>query len=120
MKALVFDDSALTALFGAHEYVFALWQRAEKAGVAVLLPTTAIYGANLRLRFADQTWEAVLLAEHVRVLELTAARAVRASLYGDDPVVAQVSVEAIDTNATIVTARPEVFDPLLPIASFTP
>lgn len=42
MRPLLFDATALVALFRGHERVSALWFDAEAVGVAVLLPATAI------------------------------------------------------------------------------
>jgi predicted nucleic acid-binding protein len=56
MRSLLFDASALVALFAAHDRVYALWIAAEEASVPVLLPATAIAEANRKLRASDGAW----------------------------------------------------------------
>jgi predicted nucleic acid-binding protein len=54
VRSLLFDASALVALFDAHDRVYALWVAAEESSVPVLLPATAIAEANRKLRATDR------------------------------------------------------------------
>jgi predicted nucleic acid-binding protein len=118
MRSLLFDASALVALFDAHDRVYALWAAAEESSVPVLLPATAIAEANRKLRATDAAWNAVLLGHNVAALDLTPATALAASRRGGDLAVAHASVEAGATGATIVTAHPDAYDPVLPTVPF--
>jgi hypothetical protein len=103
---LLFDASALISLFQANPRVYRLWLLAEKRGVPVLIPATAIAEANARLKATDEAWQAILEGERVVVLELTAATALGASRYRNGLAVAHAAYEAAATGASIVTASP--------------
>lgn len=118
MRPLIFDDTALTALFDAHQRVYRLWQRAHTDHLSVLIPAGAVFTANARLQASDEAWAAVLGAPPVTVLDLSPARALAAAVYSWDVAVGHTSVEARDVDATIVTARRGVYDPLLRVARF--
>lgn len=118
MRPLLFDASALIALFGGHERVSALWFDAEAVGVAVLLPTTAIAEANRELNATDNAWSALLLGPNVYALDLSAASALGASRQHGDLAAAHAASEAVATDATIVTGRPEAYDPLVRTVAF--
>lgn len=94
MSGLVFDDTALVALFDAHPYVTQLWRHAGHELVDVLVPATAILAANRRLEETDEAWSLVLDGDNMLVLDLTMTRALAASRLGADLVTAHVSVEA--------------------------
>lgn len=118
MRPLLFDDTALLALFDAHQPVYRLWLDAEADGTLILIPAGCVAAANVRLRTADEAWDAVLGADHVTALDLTPSRALAASAYSWDVAVGHASVEARDVDATIVTARWGAYDPLLRVARF--
>ena len=118
MRPLLFDDTALLALFDAYLPVARMWERAEAERRPVLVPAGAVFAANSRLRAAEQAWDAVLGADHVTVLELTPSRALAASSYSWDVAVGHASVEARDVDATVVTARFGAYDHLLRVARF--
>lgn len=117
MRPLLFDASALVALFRGHGRVSALWFDAEAVGVSLLMPAIAIAQANRELNATDNAWTTLLLAENVYPLDLTPAAALGASRRPGDLAVAHASHEAAITGATIVTAHPEAYDPILPIAA---
>ncbi len=114
----MFDASALIALFGGHERVSALWFDAEAVGVAVLLPATAIGEANRTLQATDNAWSAVLLGPNVYALDLSPTSALGASRHHGDLATAHAAYEAVATDATIVTGRPEAYDPLVRTVTF--
>lgn len=118
VRPLLFDDTALIALFDAHQPVYRLWLNAEADGTVILIPAGCVFAANVRLRTTDGAWAAILGAERVAVLELTAGRALAASAYSWNVAVGHASVEARDVDATIVTARYGAYDPLLRVARF--
>lgn len=118
MSGLVFDDTALVALFDAHPYVTQLWRHAGHELVDVLVPATAILAANRRLEETDEAWSLVLDGDNMLVLDLTMTRALAASRLGADLVTAHVSVEARDADAMVVTARPLDYPPDLRTVEF--
>jgi predicted nucleic acid-binding protein len=118
VRPLVFDASALVALFRGNERVSALWFDAEAANVAVLLPAAAIAIANQQLRASDDAWTALLLTGNVHAMDLTPAVALGASRFRGDLAVAHSSYEASATDATIVTATAQAYDPLLRTVTF--
>lgn len=117
MRPLIFDDTALIALFHAEQTVYRLWEEAEAAQVTILIPA-AVHAANAYLRASDNAWSTILGADHTEPLDLSAGRAVAASWYGQDVVVAHVSIEARDVDATIVTAQARAYDPFLRTVEF--
>jgi hypothetical protein len=90
---------------------------AEAVGVSLLLPATAIAEANRELNATDNAWTTLLLAENVYALDLTPAAALGASRRRGGLAVAHASHEAAATGATIVTAHPGAYDPILPVAA---
>jgi len=118
VRPLVFDASALVALFRGNEQVSALWFAAEAATVAVLLPSAVIAVANRQLDASDDAWSALLLGPNVYALDLTAATALGASRERGNLDTAHAAYEARATRATIVTNNPEKYDPQLRVAPF--
>ncbi|HEX8630876.1 MAG TPA: hypothetical protein VF755_22190 [Catenuloplanes sp.] len=118
MRPLLFDDTALLALFAAHVPVSRMWERAEAERRPILVPAGAVFAVNAQMRAAEQAWDAILGADHVTALDLTPSRALAASAYSWDVAVGHAAVEARDVDATIVTARWGTYDPLLRVARF--
>jgi hypothetical protein len=117
VRPLLFDASALVALFRGQGRVSALWFDAETVGVSLLMPATAIAEANRELHATDNAWTTLLLAGNVYALDLTPAAALGASRRSGGLAVAHASHEAAATGATIVTAHPAAYDPILPVAT---
>lgn len=113
MRPLLFDASALVALFEGHVRVGRLWVWAEREAVTLLLPAAAIAAANQRLQASDNAWEAVLLTPNVIALDLTPATGLAVSRYPLDLATGHAAAEAAATGATIVTAAPEAYPPPL-------
>lgn len=109
MTPLLFDASALIALFEVHPRVYRAWDAAPKQGRAVLLPSTAIAVANHQLNATDNAWEPILHDDRVLVLDLTATTALGTSRYPGGLAVAHASFEAAATGAVIVTATPSMY-----------
>lgn len=118
MRSLIFDASALVALFNGHERVSALWWAAENASAPVVLPATAIAVANRKLGASDNAWTSILLGENVHALTLSVAAALGASRELGELDVAHTSYEALATGGTIVTGNPDGYDRRLPAIAF--
>jgi hypothetical protein len=107
---IVFDDSALIALFGGHPYVSDVYAQCEITRRPALFPATAILSANGHLVASHDAWSAVLMSRSVVVLDLTAAVAVAAGLEQlVDSATAHCIVEAEATSGAVLTDRPESY-----------
>jgi hypothetical protein len=120
VRSLVFDGSALVALFVGHERVSALWFAAEEAGVPVVLPAASIALANRQLKASDNAWSALLFGNNVHALDLSLASALSASRESGDLDVAHACVEARAAAAAVVTAIPDAYDPRVRAITFSP
>jgi len=110
VKPIVFDDTAMVALFDAHPYVLEVYHISEVTGRHLLFPATAVLAANFRTAASADAWEAILLGPHVVPLDLTAAGAITASSAGGgDPTVAHCIAEATAAQAAILTNQPDVY-----------
>lgn len=110
MTPIVFDDSALIALFEGHPYVSDVYVQCEITRRPALFPTTAMLSANAHLAATHDAWTAVLMSQAVTVLDLTAAGAVEAGLAnGTDPATAHCIVEAEATSGAVLTNRPDAY-----------
>jgi hypothetical protein len=118
VRPLLFDHTALMALFHGQPRVSRLFFWAEHEAVTVLLPAAAMGAANSWLKATDDAWMALLLTPNVEPLDLSPSGALAAARRGSDLAVGHTSVEAAATGGTIVTSIPEVYDRDLRIAAF--
>lgn len=103
---ILFDDTALIALFDWNPQVKRTWEHAEAEDIPVLYPAAAIHQANLRVRATDGAWAVLLDRPNGKVLALTREVALAASRHSDDLALGQSIVEASLAGAIVVTARP--------------
>jgi hypothetical protein len=75
-QPIVFDASALLALFEAEDTVFDLWYQAEKGQATVVFPAAAVAEGNVALRASYDAWSPVLWAKGVSVAPLDSSAAV--------------------------------------------
>lgn len=106
MTGWVYDDTALIAWFGSHPRAFGIWKYAEAENVPIIVPAIAIYAANLHLRERESAWTRFVMGANCHVMELTLTRAVEASHHSNDPVIGQVTAEALGTDAVVITSKP--------------
>ena len=109
IKPIVFDDSALIALFDAHPYVADVWHQCELTGRIAIFPAAAVQVANTVLGARHSAW-AALLFPPVEVVELGSWSAVEAGLVpGTDFASSHRIVEAEAAGAAILTRRPDTY-----------
>jgi hypothetical protein len=118
VRSLIFDATALVALFNGNERVSALWMAAEEVSAPVVLPTAAVAIANRKLKASDNAWSAILFGANVYALDLSMAAALGASRELGDLDVAHTSYEALATGGTIVTGTPKSYDRRLRAIAF--
>lgn len=112
MRPLIFDDTALVGMFQPNTGVDAAWHWARMEGVTVFLPATAVAVANFRVCESDNVW-AGLHGPNVRLLDLTVEEAPEVGRLSADLVIGHVSTVASKTGATVVTARPLDYGPMI-------
>jgi hypothetical protein len=104
---LVFDHTALIALFRGYPAVYHYWERADAGELRIILPAAAVAEANRMLRAPWSAWEAVLfpnpdVPEAVAVSPLDEHTAVEAGLQGD-AATGHVTYEARLVRGVVVT-----------------
>jgi hypothetical protein len=113
VSGLVFDDTAIVALWQSNPSTELVWDHANREAIPVLLVAAAIAAANQRLCYPDRIWDALQLP-NVLLVDLAAVGAPRVGRTSpEDLVVGHVSVVAAERGATVVTARPLDYSPAI-------
>lgn len=106
-QPLIFDHTAIIALFRGYPAVYHYWTRADAGEVRIVLPAAAVAEANRMLRAPWNAWEAVLFPNPdapgaVSVSPLDEHTAVEAGLHGD-AATGHVTYEARAVRGVVVT-----------------
>ncbi len=104
-RPVVFDASALVALFAAHDDLLLLLRMAEWGRITACLPTTCIAHAQETV-LAPTGWEFLFAATNVRTVPLGETTAVEIGMWAG-PLAARHAVhEARSMDTEVVTCSP--------------
>lgn len=109
-QPLVFDASALVALFEAHDLVYRLWERANAGEALIVVPTAAIADANGNLTATHDSWSAVLWPNDVVTTPLTEDVAIEIGPWSGGLATRHVVYEAQAVRGIVVTRAPREYD----------
>jgi hypothetical protein len=106
-QPLIFDQTAIIALFRSHPGVYHYWTLADAGEARIVLPAAAVAEANRMLRAPWNAWEAVLFPNPdapgaVAVAPLDEHTAVEAGQHGD-VATGHVTYEARQIHGVVVT-----------------
>ena len=107
-QPLVFDHTAIIALFNGHRKAFGHYNRADLGKVSLVLPAAAVAEANQTIHGVWKTWEAVLYPEAVTVAPLDEHSALEAGLLGE-VAIGHAVYEARAVRGVIVTCDPDPY-----------
>lgn len=107
-QPLVFDHTAIIALFKAHRSAIGHYLRADAGQVSIVLPAAAVAEANRTIHSVWKTWEAVLYPEKVTVAPLDEHSALEAGLLGEIAI-GHAVYEARAVRGLVVTADPDPY-----------
>ncbi|MFI5916189.1 hypothetical protein [Dactylosporangium sp. NPDC051541] len=108
---LVFDVTALEALFSSHPPVWALLRRADQGLVRLAFPALTLIEAGTVLGVSAAVWEPFLWIPAVTVPPLSAAAAIEISTWPGTPGMRHALWEARHRHCPLVTRRPELYAP---------
>ncbi len=108
MATLIFDASALVALFRGHAGLYDLLDQAVSGQAAVGIPAVCICEAEAVLRAATG-WDAILITPRVRSIPLDENAAIEIGAWPGSLAVRHAVREARTIEATVVTTSPEAY-----------
>jgi hypothetical protein len=109
---LVFDVTALEALFRSHPPVWTMWRRADTGRLDLGFPAAAIAEAADLLKTTASSWDAVLWPAAITVLPLNERVAVELAEYGGQSLgVRHALWEARAMDCRLVTRDPSLYAP---------
>jgi hypothetical protein len=108
---LVFDATALTALFDAHPPVWAWWKRADDGQVTLGFPAAAIVEVGETGEVTPNQWSTLLWPETIEVLPLGESAAVEIGSWTGTLAARQSMWEARALGWTILTRDPRLYHP---------
>jgi hypothetical protein len=108
---LVFDATALVALFNSHPTVFMLWQRADEGATEIAVPALAIVEAGVVLETSTTAWDRFLWTGAISVLPLGERAAVEIASWSGTFAARHALWEALALDCPLVTQEPELYGP---------
>lgn len=109
-QPLVYDPSALIALFDAHPLAYDYWKRADAGSITLVFPALAIAEANLTLRASYSAWSTLLWAGNVTIAPLDASTAIEVGERGHhDLATGHVIRETRAVRGVVLTSRPQLY-----------
>ncbi len=108
---IVFDESALVALFSGYLPIYRLWASADRGHVVVAFPAAAMAEAGRQAEVSESAWDALLWSATVKVLPLGQAAATRiGSWSGSGSLAARHTVwESRATGWPVLTCVPDQY-----------
>jgi hypothetical protein len=108
---LVFDATALAALFDAYPPVWALWRTADQGLGQVAVPALAIVEAGTAVEAPASAWDPILWSRSITVLPLTERAAVETSAWQGTFGARHARWEARALGCPLITRQPELYVP---------
>lgn len=107
---VVFDATALHALFQANTRAYDYWSMADAGEIGVIFPSTAVASANRLLQAGWDAWSALHWPARVEVAPLDGAAAVELASLPGDLATAHTIFEAKHMGAAVLTGRPQDYE----------
>jgi hypothetical protein len=108
---LVFDATALAALFDAYPPVWALWRTADQDLGRIGIPTLTIVEAGTAVDAPAYAWDSILWSHSVKVLPLGERAAVEISAWQGTFGARHALWEARALNCPLITRQPDLYVP---------
>ncbi|MBT8224966.1 MAG: hypothetical protein HKP61_11660 [Dactylosporangium sp.] len=109
-QPLVYDSSALIALFDAHPLAYDYWKRADIGKITLVFPALAIADANLPLRASYSAWSVLLWPPSIGVAPLDAGTAIEVGKHAEhDLATTHVIRETRAVRGIVLTSRPHLY-----------
>jgi hypothetical protein len=108
---LVFDATALVALFHSHPPLWALLHRADQGLVSLGFPVLAVVEAGTALGATPSSWEQFQWIETIEFLRLDEAAAIEISSWQGTFGARHALWEARHMDCPLITRRPELYVP---------
>jgi hypothetical protein len=116
-QPVIYDASALLALFEANEQAYRRWQRSDDGRTTVVFPAAAVADANNTLCGSYDDWSPLLWAKGAAVAPLDGSAAVESGrLCQESLSVAHVVHEARAMRGIVLTTLPQIYrDTAVPV-----
>jgi hypothetical protein len=111
LRPVVFDHTALIALFDAHPVLLGLWQQADRGERTLVMPAAAVAEANHVLGASHNAWSALLYPVDVTVTPLDSSQAIDTGHMPGALAVRHVIHEVRAVSGIIVTRAPWQYPP---------
>lgn len=112
---LVFDASAMVALFDAYKPVYNVWRNADRGHAVVAFPAAAMVEAGRQSEISETAWDPVLWSATVSVLPLGEAAATQIGTWSGSLAVRHAIWESRATGWPVLTRVPEQYDDTVPV-----
>lgn len=110
-RPLVFDSSALIALFEANDLAYRIWTRADQGKRLLIVPAGAVLEANQTLKATDNAWSVLLYPRDVIPTTLSPAVAIEIGPWSGTIGQRHATYEAITVGGIVVTRNPDGYGP---------
>jgi hypothetical protein len=114
-EPLVFDHTALVALFDAHPDVYRAWEQTWVNAALGVFPSAAVAEANHVVGATDEAWWAILGPACGTLVPLDRHAAVESHNLPGELVVRHIIHTARAVDGTVVTLEPKQYPPGLPV-----
>ncbi len=104
---LVFDASAIVALFDAYTPVYNVWRTADRGLSALAFPSAAMVEAGRRAAISETAWDPVLWSPSISVLPLGEAAATQLGAWTGSLAMGHTIWESRATGWPVLTCIPE-------------
>jgi hypothetical protein len=108
---LVFDATAIVAMFHSHPIVHTLWEAADAGRQQIGLPVLAVVEAGTILETTPTSWDLILSPETVTVLPLMERAGVEIAGWPGTPTARHALWEARHMDCPLVTCEPGLYVP---------
>lgn len=108
---LVFDATAIVALFQSHPIVYTLWEAADAGRQQIGLPVLAVVEAGTILETRESAWDVFLDPETVNVLPLMERAGIEIAGWPGSPAARHALWEARHMACPLVTREPGLYAP---------
>jgi hypothetical protein len=111
IAVLVFDATAIEALFHGHDVLYRLFVRADEGKTTIVFPALAVVEAGTALGASAASWEMYLWVPNVEIVPLGEAAAVEISTWQGTFAARQSLWEAQRINCPLITCDAGLYAP---------
>jgi hypothetical protein len=108
---LVFDESAMVALFAGYRPIYRIWEAADRGRAVVAFPTAAMAEAGCQADLSQTAWDPLLWSSAVHVLPLGEAAAKQIGSWPGALAAKHVVWESRATGWPVLTCAPDRYGP---------